>query len=81
MIALITGVVGIISTILAYNFGPGAAKRKIIAELESIYKELEKLYARRDKALQTHDNDELTIANSLIIKLCSRKTILFQRLG
>ena len=77
MAAIIAGIVGIISTILAWNLNP---KRKIYAELDSIYKELEKLYARRDRALQANNNDELTIATSLIIGLCQRKTILLQRL-
>ena len=77
MIALITGVVGIISTILAWNLNP---KRKIYAELDSIYKELDKLYARRDKALQDNNSDELTLVTSLIISLCARKASLLQRL-
>ena len=81
MIALITGVVGLISTILVYFWGPQAGKRKIYTELDFIYKSLEELYRDRDKALQDHNDNNLTRITALIISMCKRKTILLQRLG
>ena len=77
MLAAITAVLGIIATLLAWFMNP---KRRLYAELDSIYKELEKLYVRRDKALQNNNSDELTIVTSLIVSLCARKAILLQRL-
>ena len=78
MIALIAGVVGIVSTILAWNLNP---RRRLYAELDGIYKELEVCYAKRDKALVEHDNDALTVVTADILRLCKRKAILLQRLG
>jgi hypothetical protein len=77
MIALITGMVGIASTILAWFLNP---RRKLYAELDSIYKTLEVCYEKRDKALQNGDNDTLTIVFADIVKLCQRKAVLLQRL-
>lgn len=77
MFTLISSVLGIIATIVAWNLNP---RRRVYAELDEIYKELEKLYVRRDKALQTNNSDELTIVTDLIISLCSRKAVLLQRL-
>jgi hypothetical protein len=78
VIAILTGILGIAGTLCAWFFNP---KRALYAELDSIYKQLEVAYAKRDKALQDHDSDTLTIANSIIIELCNRKAILLQRLG
>jgi len=78
MLAAITAALGIAATLLAWFLNP---KRQLYAELDKIYKELEALYVRRDKALQTGDSDELTIVTSLIISLSARKTVLLQRLG
>jgi hypothetical protein len=76
MIALITGVVGIISTLLAWNLNP---RRKLYAELDNIYAQLEKLYVKRDKALASGDASALVIVVADIIKLRDRKAVLLQR--
>jgi hypothetical protein len=78
MLAAITGIIGIISTLLAWFLNP---RRRLYAELDQIYKELEGWYVKRDKALIAHDDDTLTICNAAIIGLSSRKGILLQRLG
>jgi hypothetical protein len=78
MIALITGIVGIVATILAWNLNP---KRKIYAELDEIQRQLEAWYEKRDKALVDNDSDTLTVATAAIVKLRSRKADLLQRLG
>jgi len=77
VIAIITTILGIVSTVLAWTLNP---KRRLYAELDSIYKELEVLYEKRDKALQEHDGDTLTIVTASIIKLRDRKASIFQRL-
>lgn len=77
MIALITGVVGIIATILAWNLNP---KRKIYAEIDEIYRELEVLYTKRDNALANNDSDGLSIVTMHIVRLCTRKADLLKRL-
>lgn len=77
IISGIVALVGIISTIVAWKYNPKGAVNR---ELDKIYKELEELYAKRDKALQDHDNDSLTVITSDIMRLCARKTVLLQRL-
>jgi len=77
IIAILPTLLGIIATVVAWKLNP---KRIIYTELDSIYRELEKLYGRRDKALLGNDTDELTIVNSLIIKLIERKNTLLARL-
>ncbi len=77
MVELITAIAGIIATLLAWFLNP---KRAMYAELDSIYKQLEVLYAKRDKALADNDSDTLTIITADIVKLFTRKTVLFQRL-
>ncbi len=77
MVELITAIAGIIATLLAWFLNP---KRAMYAELDSIYKQLEVLYAKRDKALADNDSDTLTIVTADIVKLFTRKTVLFQRL-
>ena len=77
MLALLSSVLGIIATIVAWNLNP---RRRLYEELDSIYKELEKLYVRRDKALESNNSNELTIVNFLIVQLLTRKATLFQRL-
>jgi hypothetical protein len=77
MIALITGALGAISTLLAWFLNP---RRRLYAELDTIYKRLEACYEKRDKALQNGDNDTLTIVFADIVKLCQRKAVLLQRL-
>jgi hypothetical protein len=78
MFTIIVSVLGIVSTIIAWKLNP---RRLIYAELDHIYKKLDYEYAVRDKALAANNSDLLTIANANIIKLCTRKAVLFQRLG
>jgi len=78
MLALITGIVGITSTLLAWFLNP---RRQLYAEIDKVYKELEVCYVKRDKALANNDSDILTVVTADIIRLCARKTVLFQRLG
>jgi hypothetical protein len=77
----VVGLIGIAGTILAWNLNP---KRKVYAELDSIYQELYKnggLYERRDKALASNNSDELSIVNELILRVCARQAVLLKRLG
>jgi hypothetical protein len=78
MLAAITAALGIIATLCAWFLNP---KRRLYAELEQIYKDLEVLYAKRDKALANNDSDTLTVVTADIIKLCARKTRILQQLG
>ena len=78
IISAIVALLGIASTLIAWNLNP---KRRLYAELDSIFKQLDKLYKERDDALTNHDNDKLTIVNADIIKLCQRKAYIFQRWG
>lgn len=73
----IAGVVGLITTILAWRFNP---KGQIYKELDEIYRQLEELYKKRDEALVNHDTDTLTVVTDAIIRLCVRKNILLSRL-
>lgn len=75
MIALITGIVGLITAILAWYWNP---KRKLQAELEAIRKNLEVLYVKRDEALLKGDNDALTSVTADIARLLSRKNSLLR---
>lgn len=77
MFGIIASILGIVSTVLAWNLNP---KRKIYAELDSIYKQLEVCYEIRDKALAENDSDTLTIVTSDILRLATRKNTLLQRL-
>lgn len=78
MLALITGVVGIIGTLLAWHMNP---RRQLYAEIDKVYKQLEECYVKRDKALASNDSDTLTVVTADIIRLCAHKTTLLQRLG
>ncbi len=73
---IIAGVVGIISTILAWSLNP---KRKLYAEIDDIFRQLDSLYEKRDKALADNDSDILTVINAAILKLRDRKAVLLQR--
>lgn len=77
MLTLIAGVVGIVSTILAWNLNP---KRKSYAELDDIYKKLDRLYEERDAALVNHDSDTLSRVTADIVRLSARKRCILQRL-
>lgn len=78
MMVLITGIIGLLGTLAAWFLNP---RRQIYAELDSIYKQLEECYVKRDKALVDNDSDTLTIVTADIIRLCTRKASLLQRLG
>jgi hypothetical protein len=77
MLALITGVVGIVATLLAWFLNP---RRQLYAKIDKVYKDLEECYVKRDKALANNDSDTLTIVTADIIRLCALKTSLLQRL-
>jgi hypothetical protein len=78
MLTIIASVLGIVATLVAWNFNP---KRRIYAELDAIYKELSVLYAKRDNALVKGDEDTLTAVTARIVQLSDRKATLLQRLG
>lgn len=78
MITLITAVVGLASTIVAWVLNP---KRKLYADLDFVYKELDRLYDARDKALAANDTGVLTVVTDLLIRVHNRKALLLQRLG
>ena len=77
MFGIIALVLGILSTILAWNLNP---KRLIYSELDGIYKKLDKLYGERDEALAKNDSDTLTRVTADIVRLAERKNSLLQRL-
>lgn len=78
MIALITGIIGLASTLCAWYLNP---KRQLYATIDSIYKQLEDLYVKRDKALSENDSIALTLVNANILRLCQTKNNILQRLG
>ncbi len=78
MIEIITAVLGIALTLVAWIYNP---KRRIQAELDSIYKSLEVLYVKRDTALANNDADVLSVVTIDITKLLARKADLLKRLG
>lgn len=77
MITLVTGVLGILGTLIAWYFNP---KRIFYSQLDTIYKQLEGLYAKRDEALAKNDSDTLTIVTADILRLCTSKAVLLKRL-
>lgn len=77
MFTAIVAILGIASTLISWFFNP---KQAIYRELDSIYKQLEALYVRRDKALETNNSPELTVVTASIVQLSTRKSSLFQRL-
>jgi peptide subunit release factor 1 (eRF1) len=78
MIALLTGIVGLATTILAWYLNP---RRQLYDEIDRTYRELEENYVKRDKALADNDSDALTAATAAIVRLCQIKNCLLQRLG
>jgi hypothetical protein len=78
MITLITGVIGIVATLLAWFLNP---RRQLYAQIDQVYKDLEADYVKRDIALAANDSDTLTIVTFDILRLCTLKTRLLQRLG
>ena len=73
----IAGLIGLISTIVAWNLNP---KRQLYQQLDDLYKQLDRLYRERDDALARHDTDTLTRATDDIIRLRNKKNSLLQRL-
>lgn len=71
----IAGIIGLITTILAWFLNPS---RKREEELNNIYDELDLLYTERDKALKKNDSDSLTVVTARINVLRARKNSLFQ---
>jgi hypothetical protein len=74
--SIIVGVIGIISTLLAWFLNP---KRAMYAELDSIQKNLEQLYVKRDEALAKNDVNAITDISALIVGLRNRKNEILQR--
>ncbi len=77
-IPVLVGIIGIISTWMAWKFNP---KRLMYEELDRIFSTWEKLNVQRDEALEKNDTDTLTIVVSELNKLRERKTEILQRLG
>lgn len=78
ILTLIVGIVGIISTIVAWKFNP---KTQIYVELDKIMREIEQEEKRRDKALSDNNSGDLTIATFALDRLRKHKTDLLQRLA
>jgi len=78
MLAAITAVLGIIATLCAWFLNP---KRRLYAELDVIYKELEEWYVKRDTALANNDSDGLSVATAAIVRLCEDKARILERLA
>lgn len=76
MIALLTGIVGLITTFLAWKFNP---KRILLSELDHIDEEKNKWEGVRDEALSKNDVDNLTVAIAKLLQLRERKADLLQR--
>lgn len=53
----IVGIIGTISTIVAWNLNPSRIKQE---RLDNATKELIQLYEKRDKALKSNDSDNIT---------------------
>lgn len=77
-ISLLVGVVGIISTFLAWKLNP---RRALYEELDEIYRKLDVAYAQRDEALSKNDSGHLVLAISDITRLFLRKGEILQRIG
>ncbi len=77
MITAITAALGIAATLLAWFLNP---KRVLYSQLDSIFKQLETLYVKRDDALAKNDIDTITVITADIVKLCETKNRLLQRL-
>ena len=78
MLALITGIVGLLATLAAWFLNP---RRVLYAEIDQVYKDLEADYVKRDKALAENDSANLTIITADIIRLAMLKEKLLKRLG
>ncbi len=76
MIELITAALGIAGTLIAWFLNP---KRAMYAELDSIQRQLEELYVKRDDALSKNNSDVVTVVTADIIRLLNRKTQILQR--
>lgn len=66
----IAAITGLVTTLIAYFLNPGRRKTE---ELNKIFKELDTLYERRDRALETNNTNDLTYITARIIFLRSRK--------
>ncbi len=73
-----TALLGIIGTIVAYEFNPTNQARKKLVE---VLKEIQEWEAKRDVALQTNNNDALTIASVKLSGLQHSKASILQQLG
>jgi type II secretory pathway pseudopilin PulG len=80
-LTIVTAVLGILSTLLAYFLAPQRKKDKLRQQLVDVYKDLEALERKRDEALQSNDTAMLTIITNNIIKLRNCKANIFQQLG
>ena len=76
IITLITAVFGIVSTLLAWFLNP---KRKMYAQIDSIYKELEMLYVKRDEALAANDINAISDIAARIVGLRDEKDRILKR--
>lgn len=75
---IVAPLLGIIGTIIAYKLNP---RRAILAELDNIAAQKHKWEEVRDEALKENNNDDLTIANAMLVQLRDRRAELLQRLS
>ena len=76
--AIISGIVallGIVSTLIAYNLNP---KKVLATKLAEIDKQIKEWGVKRDEALLKGDVDNLTIANYSITELMQNRYKLLQ---
>lgn len=76
--AIISGIVallGIVSTLIAYNLNP---KKVLATKLAEIDKQIKEWGVKRDEALLKGDVDNLTIANYSITQLLQTRSNLLQ---
>lgn len=77
---IITGIVsllGVISTITAWNLNP---KRKLYEEIDKIHAQIDEAYRKRDKALQNNNSPILSTVIIELHVLKERRDNLYQRL-
>jgi len=66
IIALLTGIVGLISTILAYRWNP---KRLLQAKLDAVAHQIKHWEGKKDEALAKNDIDGLNVSIAKLVEL------------
>lgn len=73
---IISSIIGIISTVVAYNYNP---RQRLYKEIDQIDLQLKRLSNEKDFALKVNDSDLLTTITMQLLDLEKRKSLLLQR--